>query len=103
MPGLVHRAVRRNVEAELDDAVLRPEHRFTNRGDPRVRRELGEPADLLRMDFCVLAIRPPADGTVRTRPGLGEGPVDVLTKLVDPLDGERPFQPGDALGVDPVV
>jgi hypothetical protein len=55
------------------------------------------------MDFYVIAIRPPADGTVRTGPGLNEGPVDVLAKLVDPLDGERPFQPDDALAVDPVA
>jgi hypothetical protein len=68
-----------------------------------VRRELDKPADLLRMDFYVIAIRPPADSSVRTGPGLSEGPVDVLAKLVDPLDGKRPFQPDDAVGVDPVT
>jgi hypothetical protein len=103
MPRLVHRPVSRNVEAKLDDAVLRPEQRFTNRGDPRMRRKLDEPADLFGMDFYVIAIRPPADGTVRTGPGLNEGPVDVLTKLIDPLGGEHPFQADDALGVDPVA
>ncbi len=47
VPRLVHRALERRVEADLDDPVVRPERRFAHCGDPGVRAEFPEPAEHL--------------------------------------------------------
>jgi hypothetical protein len=55
MPWLVFCALKRNVEADLHDLITRSKNRFTHSDNPRMREELNETAERLRMGFDIPA------------------------------------------------
>ena len=62
VPGLVGGAGERDVEADLDDPVVGPEHRLAHGDEPGVRGDVDEAADPLRLDLDVEALRARAAG-----------------------------------------
>jgi len=68
VPGLVHRTGERDVEAQLDDLVVRAEHLGRDLHDPRVGGQVGEATNLLRVHLDI----PPL--VARLLPGHGSAP-----------------------------
>ncbi len=85
VPGLVHGALQRDVEAELHDAVVRSERRGAQGTHPGMVDEVHEASDLLGVDLDVVAVRPAAYRAAGAGAGPLERPVDVLAELVGPL------------------
>src|SRR5690349_17180479 len=100
VPRLVDRARLRDVEAELDDAVVGAEHRLAHRDHPRMGDQVDEPAQLLGVNFHVIAVRTAADRAAGPGQRLGERAVDVLAHRVGPLGRERAGTGGDAVTVE---
>src|ERR1700761_5955068 len=100
MPGLVHRALERGVEADLHDLVFGTEHGPAHRCDPRVRAEVSEAGEGLRMDLHVPAARTPADGAARPLKRPPERRHHVVAHTLDPISGESALQPDDSIAVE---
>ncbi len=100
VPRLVFGALERQVEPDLDELVLGPQHRLGYRFDPRVRHELGKPADLLGMDLDVPALRSARYGAALTLPGRLERGHHVMPHSNDPFAWKRTLAGGDAIPVD---
>src|SRR4051812_8437969 len=100
MPGLVHCTWKRNVESDFDDLVIRTQHRFRDCNDPRMRYQVHEAADLLRMDLDVVALRPASDGPTGTLRCRFERGIDVFSQLLDPFAIERGLATNDSIAVE---
>jgi hypothetical protein len=99
MPGLVHRALEGGVEADLHDFVFGAEHVPAHRRDPRVRAEVSEAAEGLRMDFHVPAERATANSAAWALDRLPERRHHVLAHALGPVAGERALQRHDSVAV----
>src|SRR5918912_3299766 len=62
MPRLVEGARKRDVEPDLDDLIVGSERRAADADEPRVRDQIDESPERLRMDLHVEPVRPPTDG-----------------------------------------
>src|SRR4051812_3410394 len=85
VPRLIFCALERDVEADLHDLVTRPEHGFAHCAHPRMRGEVSESAERLRMRFHVPAARSAADRAAGTLNGLPEGGHHFVAQLVYPF------------------
>src|SRR4051794_14182945 len=99
MPRLRDSARIRHVEADLDDLVVRPEHRFGNSDDPRVGRKIDKAADILRMNLDVMPLRPATNGTARALQCVRIKVNHLQTQLLDPLPFEDAFPADDPIAV----
>ena len=99
MPGLGHRPLEGRVEADLDDLVLGPEHGRAHRRHPRMRAEVDEAAERLRMDFHIPAARPPADCAARPLDRLPERGHHVLAHPLNPVARESALQRDDPIAI----
>jgi hypothetical protein len=99
VPRLVLRAGERDVEADLHDLVVGPQHRLADRRHPGVADQVDEPTQLLGMDLHVVALRSAADGSALAADRLIEGGQDVGVHVCGPLPGESALVGDDAVGV----
>jgi len=99
VPRLVDRAGQRHVEPDLDDLVLRAEHRLAHAGHPRMGDQVEESAQSLGVDLHVVPVRAAADRATRGGQRLLEQFLDVLAEPVGPLRAERGPLGDDALVV----
>jgi hypothetical protein len=99
VPGLVDRPREGDVETDLDDLVVRPEHRLRHRRDPGMGDQIDEAAQLLGVDLDVVALRPATHGSTGAPDGLVEGGFHVRAYIRDPCGRECASQRGDPVGV----
>ncbi|KQR20125.1 hypothetical protein ASF79_11075 [Agreia sp. Leaf335] len=102
MPRLVLGTGAGNVEAELDDLIVRPENRLADRPHPRVVDEFEPPAHLLWMHLDVVALRPAADGPTRAGQRLLESDVDVFAQRVGPFGRQGTLPSRDPIGIQSI-
>src|SRR4051812_22082921 len=95
VPGLVHRASEWNVEADLDNFVIRAEHRPAHRHEPRMSDEIDETPERLRMDLDIIPVGAAPDCAARALDCVRECSHDVLAHRVCPLGAEGTFEPRD--------
>ena len=93
MPRLVRGAGEGNVEADLDDLVLRPEHRLAHGDEPGVGGDVDEAADPLGLDLDVIALRPARQRAAGTA-FASSNRADVLAQCGRPSRrGKAPLRP----------
>jgi hypothetical protein len=95
MPRLVHRPLKGSVEADFDDFVIVAEHSPAHCRGPRVRAEVGEAAEGLRMDLHIPAARPTPDSPSWALDCLPEPRQHILAHALGPVAGESALQPND--------
>ncbi len=97
MPRLELRSLERDVEPELDDLVVGAEDHLGHRRDERMRDEVHEAADRLRVDLHVPASWTASDRAAGTLNRLPERGHHVLAHPLGPVGRERPLRAGDAI------
>src|SRR5688572_22114096 len=100
VPGLQHRAGKRNVEPDLDNFMLRSEHRAADGDNPGMRDEIHESTNALRMDLRVIPLwAAPYESAGPVQP-FREELIDVFTEGLRPFPREGSLEPDDAITVE---
>src|SRR4051794_29786654 len=99
MPRLVRGARERYVEAHLDNAIVGTEHRFAHRNEPRMRRDIHEPAHALGMDLDIETLRSAGQRATRYAARFLEQRLDVFAHPHGPGAIECALEADDAVTV----
>ena len=93
VPRLVGGAREGNVEADLDDPVVGPEHRLAHRDEPGVGDDVDEAADPLGVDLDVAALGPARQRAARDRRASSNSASMSSRMRVGPVGPNAPLRP----------
>src|SRR4051794_39346410 len=85
MPGLNLGPLKRNIESNFYDLIVRPENSFSHSMHPWMSHQIDKSAQRLRVQLHIPSARPPADSATRPLYRLPKRGSHVFPKLLHPL------------------